>query len=54
VRFRTAGLEDIDHFALFMRAPRWRRRAEATGVINNDRALSTTQKNQLITFLQSL
>jgi CxxC motif-containing protein (DUF1111 family) len=27
---------------------------EATGVINNYRALSTTQKNQLITFLQSL
>jgi CxxC motif-containing protein (DUF1111 family) len=27
---------------------------EATGVINNYRSLSTTQKNQLITFLQSL
>ena len=27
---------------------------EATGVINNYQALSTTQKNQLITFLQSL
>jgi CxxC motif-containing protein (DUF1111 family) len=27
---------------------------EATGVINNYRALSTTQKNQLVTFLQSL
>jgi CxxC motif-containing protein (DUF1111 family) len=27
---------------------------EATGVINNYRALSNTQKNQLITFLQSL
>ena len=27
---------------------------EATGVINNYRSLSTTQKNQLITFLNSL
>lgn len=27
---------------------------EATGVVNNYRSLSTTQKNQLITFLQSL
>ncbi|HZD93557.1 MAG TPA: hypothetical protein VE133_04840 [Candidatus Sulfotelmatobacter sp.] len=27
---------------------------EATGVINKYRALSTTQKNQLITFLLSL
>jgi CxxC motif-containing protein (DUF1111 family) len=31
-----------------------RHAGEATGVINNYRALSTTQKNQLITFLQSL
>ena len=31
-----------------------RHAAEATGVINNYRALSTTQKNQLITFLNSL
>jgi hypothetical protein len=27
---------------------------EATGVINNYRALNATQKNQLITFLNSL
>src|SRR5215467_937870 len=31
-----------------------RHAGEATGVINNYRSLSTTQKNQLITFLQSL
>jgi CxxC motif-containing protein (DUF1111 family) len=31
-----------------------RHAGEATGVINNYRALSTTQKNQLITFLNSL
>ncbi|HZD93969.1 MAG TPA: di-heme oxidoredictase family protein [Candidatus Sulfotelmatobacter sp.] len=31
-----------------------RHAGEATGVINNYRALSATQKNQLITFLQSL
>src|SRR5436309_683098 len=31
-----------------------RHSGEATGVINSYRALSTTQKNQLITFLQSL
>jgi CxxC motif-containing protein (DUF1111 family) len=31
-----------------------RHAGEATNVINNYRALSTTQKNQLITFLQSL
>jgi CxxC motif-containing protein (DUF1111 family) len=31
-----------------------RHAGEATAVINNYRALSTTQKNQLITFLQSL
>ncbi|MGZ4875247.1 MAG: hypothetical protein ACXV5R_08765, partial [Candidatus Angelobacter sp.] len=30
-----------------------RHAGEATGVINNYRSLSTTQKNQLITFLQS-
>jgi len=27
---------------------------EATGVINNFRALSTTERNQIVTFLQSL
>jgi CxxC motif-containing protein (DUF1111 family) len=31
-----------------------RHAGEATGVINNYRSLRTTQKNQLITFLQSL
>jgi CxxC motif-containing protein (DUF1111 family) len=31
-----------------------RHAGEATGVINNYRSLTTTQKNQLITFLQSL
>jgi CxxC motif-containing protein (DUF1111 family) len=31
-----------------------RHAGEATGVINNYRSLSTTQKNQLLTFLQSL
>jgi CxxC motif-containing protein (DUF1111 family) len=31
-----------------------RHAGEATGVINNYRNLSATQKNQLITFLQSL
>jgi len=31
-----------------------RHAGEATGVINNYRALSLTQQNQLITFLQSL
>jgi CxxC motif-containing protein (DUF1111 family) len=31
-----------------------RHAGEANGVINNYRGLSTTQKNQLITFLNSL
>jgi CxxC motif-containing protein (DUF1111 family) len=61
-RLRTPPLWGVrTHFALmhdllsFTRNDAILRHAgEATGVINNYRSLSTNQKNQLITFLNSL
>ena len=52
VRTRTNLMHDGETFTF--NDAILRHGGEATGVINNYRALSTTQKNQLITFLQSL